>query len=235
MSKLVVFYHTRISGGAHPESRHGPKSPALNREHALSVVDEQMQQVRDCGLADVAEVIIGLNGGLEDYKTLRRMTGFGHIIVHGEESAGEFSTLKLLHEHCVKNPNDNVLYFHAKGVCWPGDPLREAWRRCLMYHVVRNWQLCCDALNTGYRMAGAHWLAPQDYPHMAYAMGTGIWGGNFWSARADYINLLKPTPANPTWDDKYDAEMWPVSGNPQQVMCFASHYPSLISCGQARV
>jgi hypothetical protein len=235
VSKLVVFYHTRFSGGEHPPTRHGPATPALNTQHALRVVEEQMNQLRECGLADAAEVVIGLNGGLEDYKTLRRMTGFGEIVVHGEQSAGEFPTLELLYRHCVKNPQDNVLYFHAKGVCWPGDPFREAWRRCLMYHVVMNWELLCGSLNAGCRMAGAHWLTPQDYPEYRAVLGTGIWGGNFWGARADYINMLKPIPPNRTWDDKYDAEMWPVSGRPQQVMCFASHWPSLISCGQAKL
>lgn len=231
--KIALWFHCRISGGAHPTSRHGPATPEINKEHALSVVTEQMNQIHQCGLSDAASrFVVCVNGTNDDYRTMRRLSG-AEVISHGQDAAGELPTLGLLDNWVRKNPDYFVIYAHSKGVCWPGDGFRQSWRRCLMRHVIKNWGGCCDALAAGHQMAGAHWLTRNEYPQHPEALQHGIWGGNFWAARGDYLSKLKPVQANRSWDDKYDAEMWAVSGAPKPVKDFAHHWPNIADCSRA--
>lgn len=233
-AKIAIAFHCRISGGAHPVSRHGPATPPINREHAVSVVTEQVNALHASGLVEAAsEFIIGLNGTLEDYRTMKGLAGECNIVVHGPDAAGELPTLAVLEDWVKTHPDWYVLYFHGKGVCWPGDPLREAWRRCLMRATVWNWEQCVAALDEGCEMAGGHWLTAGKFPISAAVLPHGIFGGNFWWATTKYLSRLKPVQPNRTWEDKYDAEMWPVSGLPDPVRDFAPHWPSLSECGKA--
>jgi|GEM_PF-2201622 hypothetical protein len=234
--KIAIFFHARISGGAHGPSPAFAGNPAIDPGWATAVVQEQFSALYAAGLMDVADTMfIGLNGGASDYRILKGMVPDANVIVHGEHAASELPTMAFL-ENWVKDKNGwYVLYLHAKGVCWPpskeGWELRQAWRRCMMHHVVINWTRCAHDLQAGYDMVGAHWLTSDKYNNApAEALQRGIWGGNFWWSTSEYLRQLKPLQKDHRWSERYFAEMWPTNNRVPRVKDYAPHWPDLRDC-----
>ena len=126
-------------------------------------------------------------------------------------------TLNRLHEDVVHgDPFDAVLYAHTKGVS-DRNGWTKVWRRSMTLALVDDWRKCVSLLEGDLDAVGCHWLtqAPEKWvvpprvtPHPPV---TGIFGGNFWWAKADYLRRLPP----PLMNARYDAELWLGQGNPK--------------------
>jgi hypothetical protein len=234
--KIAIIYHSRISGGAHGPSPAFEGNPPIDFPWAHGVVEEQINTLYGTGLADAAEVFfIGLNGGMGDFREMKKLAPTATILLHGENAASELPTMAFLEKWLRDKTGWYVLYFHAKGVCWPpskpGWDLRQAWRRCMTHHLIINWQRCILDLQDGYDMVGAHWLTADKYHHTpAAALKNGIWGGNFWWATSEYLRQLKPLQPNHAWTERYFAEMWPTNNRVPKVKDYAPHWPDLREC-----
>lgn len=111
------------------------------------------------------------------------------ILHYGNLNNCEFPTLQQLIDHCKENPFDNVLYIHTKGVSAPlqNKEAIDDWRKYMLYFVVNNFNMCLEKLKS-YHVCGVDWV---ESPVKHFS-------GNFWWARASYINTL---PLD--WQDKY--------------------------------
>jgi hypothetical protein len=119
----------------------------------------------------------------------------------------EIPTLQKLWEWCRENPTGSVLYFHTKGVSFPNDAGKSAWRRLMDHYLIRDWKANLDRLAVA-DMVGVDWQDSPQFPHFS---------GNYWMARADWINRLEspseyrarggPVFAQNPWD-RMCAELW---------------------------
>lgn len=230
MLPIAVFYHLRISGGEHPANDHFEGNGAIDNAHALTVVDEQCNDLFTSRLMDAADyVTVGLNGTSQDYRQIRKRLGAVNIVQHGEAAASELPTLAYMHNWSRRNPKWTVCYFHGKGVSWPpsrpGWDMRRDWRRCMMNHLIYGWADCVQALEA-YEMVGCHYGSKEKYPHLAKELSNPIWAGNFFWARSEYIaQLPEIPPEKQVWRHRYEAEMWPVSGKIPTSLDLAPHWP----------
>lgn len=235
--KIAVFLHARISGGAHPPNHAFEGNPAIDPIWAEAILQEQINALYGSGLSDQAQAFyLCLNGGMKDYRVVKRMVPDANIILHGENAASELPTMAFIEDWVKSNPGWIVFYHHSKGVCWPptkeGWQLRQAWRRCMTHHLVTNWTRCVEDLVNGYEMVGAHWLTSEKYPHAvpAEALQNGIWGGNFFWTTSEYLKQLKPLRKDHGWEHRYFAEMFPTNNRIPRVRDYAPHWPDLRSC-----
>lgn len=120
----------------------------------------------------------------------------------------EFPTLEILREFAHNNPDYDILYLHTKGVSH--DPTKQCikdWLDCMLYWLVENWQECTQKLNEYDTVGINYMLSPM--PH---------YQGNFWWARAKYINTLGAIrsiqdlkPKGQQFDERHKCEMWLLS------------------------
>lgn len=216
--KIAVFYHCVSEL---PEMVSDGLSDAI--------LCEQMASLMASGLANEAnEIHIGVSGrGCLRVATLAPSNAIIHEF--GVRCDGERPTLCTLQRWAKEHADWAVCYHHMKGVSHPGDACGH-WRRCMEWAVIWTWRRSVEMLRQGYDTTGAHWLTPDRYQMVG--MAQRFWGGNFWWAKASFINelpLLPPT--NITTGRYYDGEAWIGTGsrNPK-VKDFAPHWP-LKGCG----
>jgi hypothetical protein len=111
-----------------------------------------------------------------------------------------------------------IAYVHMKGVTRPGDRPAEDWARFMEHVVIERWRDCVDRLEDGADTCGVNFRF-RPYP---------MYAGNFWWTRASYARGLMPlcrqaeggvaaqVPGQ-TWDARYDAEAWVLSGSGRHV------------------
>jgi hypothetical protein len=205
---IAIFYHCLFLLG----------TPPAMLPNAISVVNEQMEQLEASGLLEAAtELHIGVNGGQESEL-------FGHyvfpkkanVIYHGLQCRTELRTLMHLQKIMAGHKGWKVLYFHSKGATRSAsDDMTTRWRNCMMRHLVENWRICVATLGPRIDSVGCHWKDGQ-------VDGTqNIWGGNFWWATSDFINtkpLIESHPRIPIMggidavEARYEAEVWLGAG-----------------------
>jgi hypothetical protein len=127
----------------------------------------------------------------------------------GDVRKYEIPTLRKLWKWCKSHRGDVVLYCHTKGVSHPS-PKRTAWRHLMERWVVERWRENLSLMRD-------HDITGVNYMHRRGKWFRPIFGGNFWMARADWINRLsspteyqKPFPAH---RKRFSAEMWPLSAS----------------------
>jgi SAM-dependent methyltransferase len=182
---VVIPYHCKDAFEKRMRDRRAPGAvaPAVRKSfyHIAcmgdwkAVVAEQCAAFEAEGLRPVSFVL----GSKQDVDWLRRFD----IEVAGSSTLlrlYETPTLALLDQWCAENPDGAVLYTHTKGVSRPGDRSKEAWRRLMMHYVVRGSEQNFDSLRE-FDILGMNWQHSRSWPHFA---------GNFWMARADWINNL---------------------------------------------
>jgi hypothetical protein len=164
---------------------------------------EQMTTLESCGLAAHADAIyIGVNGGEEDGEIARMLApDKAKVIVHGEGSTSEITTMNVIRGWVTNHPGWNLLYFHAKGVSHPDSPNTQ-WRINMEAHCLHNWRMCVFDLDSGYDAVGSYWLTPEEHKGL---IKTPFFGGTYWWAKSDYLATLPALPA-PTFENRYDAE-----------------------------
>jgi hypothetical protein len=109
----------------------------------------------------------------------------------------EIPTINIIHSFCVRNPESKVLYLHTKGVSYQTVPQQVVdWKNMMLYFLIDN---DCVKLLEKHDIVGCNYLE-NPHPHFS---------GNFWWARASYVNKLKPIETTV----KHDAEWWIFSDN----------------------
>lgn len=201
--KLAIFYHCLFELG----------SPPQLLPHAVSIVREQMTQLRASGLlASCDKFVVGINGDNESREIANLVIpSSAEIILHGLDSRNENSTIIALHEFAKGHPDYYILYFHSKGASREHQTDHIVnWKNCMMKHVIQNWWRCVADLDAGFESVGCHWLTNQ-------ADGTqNIWGGNFWWTKASFLRMLPSMTLRDrikksgikSIESRYESEVW---------------------------
>jgi len=177
--------------------------------------EEMYQEQLGClvanGLYDkIKHLHIGFNGSLGVCSVPDKA-----VAVSNENKSEETETLIALRDWCAANPDAFALYFHTKGVS-RRNRFTEDWRKCMQYFVITNWRECYKALQEGYDLAGINWQEDTSmgyHPHFS---------GNFWWAKASYINTLSDEALNSTF--RYDREFWIGTGKPRVKNLWETRY-----------
>lgn len=187
-------------------------------ENAVNIVRGQMDQLKQSGLLfSESEFHVGLNGGLESLEVAHLLFPTrSQITLHGLQCHTENRTILMLEKWLPGHEDWNVFYFHAKNASHVTDRgIGVPWRACMMRHCVQNWRRCVADLDSGYEVAGAHYMQPPATPP-----GQHIMAGNFWWAKASYlltlpsimdrerIKLYGIDPLN----SRYESEVWIGNG-----------------------
>ena len=176
-----------------------------------------MDALKRSGLLEAASSFtVGLNGGEEsqEYANLI-IPPSAKVIYHGLQSRSENLTM-LEMEHWLKNHDGwDVLYAHSKGATHKDYQYvlhNDAWRNCMMNHLVWDWRRCVHDLEK-IESVGCHWLKEcgglQNY-----------WGGNFWWARSSFLRTLPSISDTArvklsgisSLESRYESEVWIGNG-----------------------
>lgn len=130
----------------------------------------------------------------------------------------EFPGIEMARQIALEEKDAKILYLHNKGSTHTQSararPVRS-WRRYLEYFLIERWQECALALESA-NLCGVEWfnctktMAPQlETP--------GIFAGNFWWARGDYLATCPAAPPRPwhppsLYRDRYYCELLIASG-----------------------
>jgi len=199
MNRIALFVHAGL----------GPE-PQIQQDHAIGVLTELVQAVVGSGLRQQAEVFeIGVNGGLPFCYTALLIAPTAKVKGHPHTARSELPTLARLQRWLPDHPGWSVCYCHTKGASRPGDPLRDAWRRCMTRHVIWNWRKCVADLEAGADSVGCHWMTPERWGAALLPTKTPYWGGNFFWAKASFLlTLPKLTEDEKSMADFYLPERW---------------------------
>lgn len=204
MKPIAIFYHCRMSGG----------DPVIHAPHATGIMLEQMDALVDYGLFNAAqEMIVGVCGGDADYQIARTLvpqksTLSPSVIKHADsnESQGEVPTLRVMMEWIKSHPDWYVFYHHIKGATHPEGGHYVHWRHRMCHHLVKEWSKCVADLDASCDAVGCHWMTPEQFPG---AVGTPIFGGNFWWAKSDFLATLPDIKTEGQLRGGfYEAEAW---------------------------
>ena len=159
------------------------------------ILNEVWGSLTRSGFKDICLCVVGCNQS----KYISKIAEKHEVKFHPKFSYGEFFTLEHLQSYCRKNPGDNVLYCHTKGLTSPRNESIRDWRLYMSYFCIDKWQ---SANMDEYDTYGVDWVEkPQ--PH---------YSGNFWIARGDYIASLPDISAiknNETvLTKRHNAEFW---------------------------
>jgi hypothetical protein len=123
----------------------------------------------------------------------------------------ENATIRILHSFCLLHSDYNILYLHTKGVSYEKRAWQTkgvlSWNKYSMYCLATH-HLECRNLLTVYDTVGPQFADDKVNP-LHYS-------GNFWWARADYINKLSVDYLK----DKYDPEFWLLREKPMMYNIF---------------
>lgn len=111
----------------------------------------------------------------------------------------EYPTLQALRTRCIELPNAAVLYLHTKGVTRRGKEKMAAWRNYMLHFLVEQFPQCLELLQE-HDVVGVDWKPD----HRLFA-------GNFWWARAAYVQHL----GVPQDGSRWFAEKWIGTGEPR--------------------
>lgn len=200
---IAVWYHCKLSGIGIPDE-----------DYSLSILHEQMNALKESGLAEAMdEMHIGVNGD-EGQGLLAAAFAPAKAIIHahGAKAVTELPTFAILRRWLPGHLDWFVLYHHSKGVTQiehgRHDPEYKAHQRRTMERgVVWNWKQCVQDLERGYDAVGTNWVDPITRP----VLPGRFFAGNFWWARADYLAQLPPLPETAkayTMAEREQAEHW---------------------------
>lgn len=185
------------------------------------IVQEQIAYLVSSGLYSRAgRIYVGLVGPPEEapaaYDLFKQYPKFNVAVTRAEICAFEYPTLEALYRFCQANRESYVFYLHTKAV---HDSRGNYWRQYMMDFNVGKWADCVAQLNAGFDMCGVKWQNADRHSPQHYS-------GNFWWARAAYINTL-PRIDYLDKANRYVAEFWPAMGHPKAAtLCQAvvDHY-----------
>ena len=93
----------------------------------------------------------------------------------------EIKTINAIHNFSKRNPNNNILYIHTKGITHVNEIVAnvESWARMMLYFLVTKHENCIKLLGE-YDVAGCNYSL----------MPCRHYSGNFWWATTNYISTL---------------------------------------------
>lgn len=155
-----------------------------------------------------------------------------HLIHFSEDPRFcEFPGIEQVQLIAKEKPDSNIFYLHSKGVTYQdSDKARNvrSWRRYMEYFTMEKWEKCVETLKTA-NMCGVEWLNCQ-HASTQKIETPGIFAGNFWWARADYIRTCSPMLGSHLGSDwcfehRFECEVFITSGkNPEP---FSFHQSSV--------
>lgn len=179
-----------------------------------------MAALKHYGLLGAAqEFHAGINGGAEAEGPARMLLPpKANRIFHGSQCRNECRTILAMEHWIAEHPGWYVLYLHPKGATHDAEfegGMRDVWRRCMMKHLVGNWQKCVADLNSGFDSVGCHWMTGKQTPP-----GQSIWAGNFWWAKSDFLKTLPSITLRDriklsgldSLESRYESEVWIGNG-----------------------
>ncbi len=131
-------------------------------------------------------------------------------IIHGSEDllVCEFPSIALTKEVARNHRDAKILYLHNKGVTHfntPKESFIRDWRLHIEYFLIHHWQTCIDALDA-YDICGVNWFPTvPNYPQH--------FSGNFWWARADYVQTIPELPKPYLFKNRCDCEWFIGTGH----------------------
>jgi hypothetical protein len=228
MKPIAIFYHCLFFMGQPPKFL----------ELSYPIVKEQMRELKECGLMDLAGHIgIGVNGSDESRVFGNELFPVkSHLSYNGLECKTENMTIRYMEWWVKDNPGYNVLYFHSKGATHPPlaqDPIGTItanWRACMMRNMITNWRQCVRDLDSGYDAVGCHWMTGEKTPP-----GQSIFAGNFWWATSDYLRTIPSIMKRDrivasglgSLESRYESEVW--VGNGAKFPKVKDYHPEWIS------
>ena len=189
MKKIAVFYHCYLVN---------------NWEY---IVDSQISKLINSGLYDDTDIIhCKVISNEQSYsKFLSKIQNHNKFISERiPTNVHEYHSVTCLYNFCKENPEHYVLYFNTKGVTRPNNEPDTDWRNMADYIHIERYKRCVDLLNySDYNVCGAE---------LGYTItnkgNDWIWDsyiGNYWWAKATYINTLQPPILTP---DRALYETW---------------------------
>lgn len=194
MNKIAIFYHTCVNIGT--------------KEHATSIINEQVGLMRSTGLLDAAGLfVVGVNGDESDVQYVASLMPAGAVVIGNPPEtwpAGEVQTMRMMRDYSLGNPGQNILYLHMKGLSHvPGSPTHDFnrdWRHGMQNVVIKEWRHCNNLLDLGYESVGNWWNVA---PNGSY------WAGNFFWAKSEFLATLPPILTDgQNSGGRYEAEVW---------------------------
>lgn len=215
MKKIVIAYHAYLYGDKYMEMM-----VDQFRKIVLAKWDTSNETVEPNLFTHCDKLYIGINDtpdkhpehGIEwvkkfwsfpSSKEAEKTNSKIEIVVHPDNKE-EAETLKWVRDYAKDNPEDYILYFHMKGISKQNEAT-EDWRKYMEYFAIERWKDCVAKLDEGYDCCGVmlNSQTPIGYwPHFS---------GNFWWAKASYINTLKHEYLELPW--RYYREFW-IGSNP---------------------
>ena len=216
--KIAVWYHCKLSGDGIP-----------SEDAAISIMYEQMEALKNSGLAEAAEEIhIGVNGDDGQGLLAASLAPDESVVhVHGKDARSELPTFALIRHWIPCHQDWAVLYHHSKGVTKPYEEFHHHHRRTMEAAVVWKWKRCVDDLERGYDAVGINLVDPKTRP----VLPGRFFAGNFWWARADYLAQLRPIPDScrdySNTEERCLAEGWVGNNSPRRPMMLDYERPHL--------
>ena len=180
------------------------------------LIDEQIKRLELHSLTNQATLHVSVVGKaakeIGAYVKKIYRANVRQMITH--EDGWELHTLKLLHDDCVLNPDQYVMYMHTKGLShfyssvqnthWSSNV--NTWRKFMEFVCIDQWRECVNDLSDN-DAVGMN-LNKTPFVHFS---------GNFWWACGSHIVKLKdpftdshlnPAPDRPGVTQRHNAEAW---------------------------
>lgn len=170
-----------------------------------SIVREQLDLLKRCGLYDELECCcIGALGlGIDSLKEILKDFPKCRIVRYSADiTKYEFWTLKIAWYDANHEKPFYGLYFHTKGVTWPGHEGGTYWRHHMNHWNIKKWRDNIKMLRKNYDTCGVK-LVDKKWP-LHYS-------GNFFWFKSSYLKRL-PDPESLDMSNRMNAEFWSCSG-----------------------
>jgi len=164
-------------------------------------VSDHVRALRQYGLYDNLTSFnvgcVGSNRNITEVLDFFDIQGLNCNLIASGPTGWEQITLDPLWELAKTDPEAHFLYCHTKGAANYA-PVNENWRRGMTKKLVVEWEKCVQALEDCASTVGCHYYRINpDNPNP-------FWGGNFWWASGQHINLLEKCSR----EHRHCAEAW---------------------------
>ena len=159
--------------------------------------------------------MVGIVGSPEDRQICRNfLAPHGWQIAAEADEGFEQVTLNALRDWLLTEPEPcAVMYAHTKGASTDLGGANTRWRQEMTARLIGEWPVCLQLLER-HDAVGCSWKNKHEFPQLLSTFeGAGIYAGNFWWARSDYLRRL-PAPGSA---DRHDAEAWIGQGDPDVI------------------
>lgn len=179
--------------------------------HYADVVSEHLYLIEKHGLAEHLDMLyVNAVGNKGEYENLlnitKNYTGRIRVTYSGPADMYEFPTLEMMQDYCRNAEPCFVLYFHTKGVSYPGNEGGKYWRDYMNHYLIERWQNNIKKLQKGADMCGVKLITPPPFP-LHYS-------GNFYWTRSSYISRCQDL-RTVNHRDRFQAEFWSGTGHPR--------------------